>query len=717
MRLVSLEISGFRGFPLSQHFDFDADAVIVVGANGHGKTSLFDALLWALTGRIPRLGDDSSRVVSMYAESGIARAALTLRSPRGGDFTITRSFDGKDARVAIETNEKSYQGPSAEGRIIEVLWPDAANATDPLNTLAGVITKSVYLQQDLVRQFIEAATDHDRFAAVSELVGAGRVTELQVGLERAKRAWSSATNQRADEARALQHRLNGIDSRIADATASASKNPSGLAPEAWNEWWENATGLGITTPRVSFSSREAPGAIDAAIKEIDALQRLAERRVQSLLSLDADIQEDAQHGAADVDLEPLRARVAMLQTEHAQARQLVEGEQARLAEIHRLQAELKEKSEQLSALASLALKHLEERCPVCGQTYDRDSTHARLSDMARTSLGRTGESQEDERLTELLAALEATRKQLSSAEDDLRTREQARQQRELAIEGFRKRAQALGVDAGGGIGSSALKDAIAAAMSSKTRLSEMHRSGEALALGLAHASRLGVLEELRYEAKSLRGDIEKREKDLAARNRTGEQAQRVIEALREAGSAVVQERLRQIEPVLQDVYTRIDPHPAFRVVTFLSRIVRGKGQLSTVITDPVEQKDSEHPSTVLSSSQVNALAVSVFLALNLGIPNPPLALAMLDDPLQSLDDINLLGLVDLLRRTKDRRQLLVSTHDVRFGGLLARKLRPRSADGRTVVIDLEGWSRKGPSVSTRVVASDPVPLRLVAAAG
>lgn len=111
--------------------------------------------------------------------------------------------------------------------------------------------------------------------------------------------------------------------------------------------------------------------------------------------------------------------------------------------------------------------------------------------------------------------------------------------------------------------------------------------------------------------------------------------------------------------------------------------------------------------------QVNALAVSVFLALNLGIPKPPLAVAILDDPLQSLDDINLLGLVDLLRRTKDRRQLVVSTHDDRFGNLLSRKLRPSNGNGRTIIIELEGWSRQGPSVLTRNVESDPVPLRLV----
>ena len=88
--------------------------------------------------------------------------------------------------------------------------------------------------------------------------------------------------------------------------------------------------------------------------------------------------------------------------------------------------------------------------------------------------------------------------------------------------------------------------------------------------------------------------------------------------------------------------------------------------------------------------------------------------AILDDPLQSLDDINLLGLLDLLRRTKDSRQLLVSTHSERLGNLIARKLRPSNSEQRTTVIELSGWSREGPTVKQRDVKADPAPLRLAA---
>ncbi len=118
---------------------------------------------------------------------------------------------------------------------------------------------------------------------------------------------------------------------------------------------------------------------------------------------------------------------------------------------------------------------------------------------------------------------------------------------------------------------------------------------------------------------------------------------------------------------------------------------------------------------LLSSSQMNALAVSIFLSLNLGVSSLPLSTAMLDDPLQSLDDVNLLGLIDLLRRLTFRRQLIVSTHDSRFGQLLQRKLRPVAEGQRTRVIELEGWGRNGPQLRSYDVDDDIRGMRIDAA--
>ena len=241
MRLLSIDISGFRGFPQQHTFDLDADTIVVVGANGHGKTSLFDGILWVLSGRIPRLPNDNARLVSMYSETGQARIELRFGDPTGRQFTVTRSFDGKETRLALKTPESSYQGSSAEGRLIDLVWPDAASASDPHEALASVLTRSVYLQQDLIRQFVEAASNRERFTAVSELVGAGRVTELQGSLERAKKAWSTVTNQRRDELGPLSDRLSVIEARLSELTRRSSQSLPMITSEAWGEWWQSVS--------------------------------------------------------------------------------------------------------------------------------------------------------------------------------------------------------------------------------------------------------------------------------------------------------------------------------------------------------------------------------------------------------------------------------------------------------------------------------------------
>ena len=715
MRLLSLELSGFRGFPQLHAFDLDADAVVVVGANGNGKTSLFDGILWALSGRIPRLHEDG-RLVSMYSETGQARVEVRLRDlASGGTFTVTRSFDGEESRITLATPEGFYQGPSAEGRLIDLVWPDAATASDPREALASVLTRSVYLEQDRIRQFVEAASDQERFAAVSELVGAGRVTELQASLERAKKAWTTATNHREEELRPLRERLTVIEARLSELTASASQAPPAIAFEAWNQWWADLAVLGTSVVQVEPTSHEAQTAIDHAVKQLDALRRSTERRLQALRATQSEIGGLANRTAPDIV--PLCDKVTALRKQLEDLKLAVGKEQARMAELRSVQVALKERNEELKTLATIALRHLEDRCPVCAQTYDTKATRLRLGAIVKSGATDVPATLGSDTLTELLSALTIKEKETADAELALRSAQQAVNEGRLAQQTLNRRLVDLGIAIDDeGSRNTVLDNAIAEAEALISRVADLRRIGESMSLCLAQPSSVAAIDELRREAETMRSEISNREKLIAARNRTGDQAQHVIEALREAASAVVKERLREINPLLQSIYARIDPHPALRLVTFLSRVIRGKGQLATVVSDPIGEKQCQIPAAVLSSSQLNALAVSVFLALNIGVPKPPLSVALFDDPLQSLDDINLLGLVDLLRRAKDQRQLCVSTHDDRFGSLLSRKLRPRDEQGRTVVIELDRWSRKGPSVVTREVKSDPVPLRLVASA-
>src|SRR6056297_433538 len=57
MKLKFVEMSGFRGYCEPVRIEFGSDATIIDGRNGVGKSSIFDAVEFALTGSIAKYQD------------------------------------------------------------------------------------------------------------------------------------------------------------------------------------------------------------------------------------------------------------------------------------------------------------------------------------------------------------------------------------------------------------------------------------------------------------------------------------------------------------------------------------------------------------------------------------------------------------------------------------------------------------------------------------
>src|ERR1019366_4585990 len=92
------------------------------------------------------------------------------------------------------------------------------------------------------------------------------------------------------------------------------------------------------------------GYISNAIKELDAQRRSTERRLQALNALQAEIGSFTDQPVTE--LPPLRDTVTKLRNELVDLKRVTTEEQARLAELRRHQAELKEKNEQLKTGSS-----------------------------------------------------------------------------------------------------------------------------------------------------------------------------------------------------------------------------------------------------------------------------------------------------------------------------------------------------------------------------
>jgi hypothetical protein len=393
-------------------------------------------------------------------------------------------------------------------------------------------------------------------------------------------------------------------------------------------------------------------------------------------------------------MKALDAEIETLTTELDELRKRQKALEAEEAERSKTQTEIVQ-------LARLALRHLKERCPVCDQTYDSRATHARLEKLLKgTGLNAPAERRFEKegaaktaalsKLTELRGSLVAEQRQVAQADERGRLWQTERTRR---VEAFPESLSDEGVTQAINVRRHELQE-------ETLKIQRLRKSGEQLALQVASTSEAQRRAELLQEVKSLAETVERAEGEFGQRNATGELAARILNALRESAGDLVKDQLREIEPVLQRIYETCDPHPALKAVRLVSGMFRGRGQLGTVIEDPEnENARSDDPARILSSSQINVLAVSLFLALNLTVKNLPLQCAILDDPLQSLDDLNLLGLVDVLRHVKDQRQMFISTHDHRFGSLLRRKLRPVEIGQRTRIVEISDWSREGPNIN------------------
>ena len=175
----------------------------------------------------------------------------------------------------------------------------------------------------------------------------------------------------------------------------------------------------------------------------------------------------------------------------------------------------------------------------------------------------------------------------------------------------------------------------------------------------------------------------------------------VLEGITAAAKAseleIVKRLMLEEKPLLNALYQRLRPHPVLDQldVDFGEFSNRGEVYFKAVSGDK-----RPNVSAIFSSAQLNAVAICIFLALNISAGQAQIAL--LDDPIQNMDDFNVLGLLDLLRSVSEGRQVLVSTHDPQLGALMRRKLRPLSPTRRTITYEFTGYDEFGPRVEQNV---------------
>jgi DNA repair protein SbcC/Rad50 len=172
-------------------------------------------------------------------------------------------------------------------------------------------------------------------------------------------------------------------------------------------------------------------------------------------------------------------------------------------------------------------------------------------------------------------------------------------------------------------------------------------------------------------------------------------SKKVLEVRTEIVQRVFNESLNRL---WKDLFTRLAPAENFVPAFALPR--KPSGAIEAVL-ETVHRKGqrSGNPRMMLSAGNMNTAALTLFLALHLSL-NPKLPWLLIDDPVQSMDEVHISQFAALLRTLSKRsdRRIVIAIHERPLYEYLALELSPAFAEDKLITVEL-GRNASGDTIA------------------
>ncbi|MBK5289841.1 MAG: SMC family ATPase, partial [Acidimicrobiia bacterium] len=382
MRPVSVTMVGFGTFADSVTVDFEgADVFALVGPTGSGKSTVIDAMCFALYGSLPRY--DDRRAVGAAVHTLAAEARVSLTFDLGTQRYVAVRVVRRDKHGKASTKEARLERSDGE-----VLAGTAREMEGAVTSLIGLdfdqFTRAVVLPQGDFARFL-----HDKPAARQDLLV--QLLGLDVYERMMQRARSMAATEVAGLARdqeRVESLAHATPERVSDLAAHAQACRQ--ARESWRSVKGESDGLlaEVDAAEQSVLAITARQKVLGAVRPPEEVTALSER----IAAADAARAEsEALAAAADAALTHIEARIAAAGDRAAlvKAQQLHADLAAVQAELEPREAEKSRAAIQAAELVAVAERAeaetealrtanaahvvrehlvLGEACPVCEQT-------------------------------------------------------------------------------------------------------------------------------------------------------------------------------------------------------------------------------------------------------------------------------------------------------------------------------------------------------------
>ena len=347
MRLHRLEVTAFGPFAGTETVDFDALAgaglFLFTGATGAGKTSILDAVCFALYGQVPGARGTARGLRSDHAADGVRPAVVLEVSLRGRRMRMTRSpaWDRPKRRGSGTTTEQARvhleERTGAGWQTLSTRLDETGHLVDGLLGLTlAQFCQVVLLPQGQFADFLRADAERRR-TLLESLFDTGRFTTVE--------RWLVARRQETTRA------LDEVDQQLAQvlarlAEAAGADLPADLDPAA-AAGWVAALLEQARTARADSQTRAAAAEDrhEASAATLESATLVAEAhtrrtRLQARLAVLTAAAEEHEAAAAVVEaaravapVVPLVAEVARLQVELETARAAAAAAGTELAQV------------------------------------------------------------------------------------------------------------------------------------------------------------------------------------------------------------------------------------------------------------------------------------------------------------------------------------------------------------------------------------------------
>ena len=530
MKLAFLELNGFRGYTKPIRIDFADRFTIIDGRNGVGKSTIFDAIEFALTGALGKYHDAKAA-----GETVADYVWWTGEGPAPADRYVEVGFVEDATKISIRRGQFDDPKASVLEALTEKLCDRRLAPVAPLSQLCA----SAIIRDEHITSFSLDLKEADRYALLRNALGAN---DADAWTTRGAQLVSLAKRRTA----AAQQEVKMTNADVATAARRLDELRATLVAET--------------------VMAEVVERLRAFANTVIAPDQLAGPVRERIASLGAEIESLKNIGNRWSDAEAERSRIDALSKSVEIANADRQEAAAALSSLTSTQenipaSSLTSEARSLIALAALGrqLGLRDGHCPLCakGQSHEDFEHGIQTAEAVARRL-----NEDAARSAELEQMRSTAETRLSTATRAAEAAEHARLNAVEIVNSFDQQLKKQGIT------DDATLDHIT------TRMVELRQSLDSAQKDLR------ILETLHLNAdleRTQRAEVDAKSRLTRAQERFGRarkaeaSAQALHDAARRAASETLDRRLERVLPLMSELYRRLRPHPVWSDIEYSIR--------------------------------------------------------------------------------------------------------------------------------------------------